>query len=125
MNNNPQIPTANNPVVEVGNRFRSVYLPGHSADVELEAILQDDLAAYGLAAVTIIAHGGPNGGYGVYWEGGQTLHLEDGTVVAHSLAEAAQLVKHLGWSTSSWIDWGAIKNVQASLLQASKQLGFF
>ncbi|MBC3186960.1 hypothetical protein H7347_10365 [Corynebacterium sp. zg-331] len=119
-NSNPQISTTNNPVVKVGNMFRSIYLPGHNTDAELTDILQEDLAAYGLAAVRIVEHGGANGGHGVYWEGGQILHLEDGTVVAHSLAEAAQPVKHLGWSNGSWIRWEAIRNVQPSLLQASK-----
>ena len=119
-----QVPTVDNPVVVVGNEHRSIYLPGHSYDSDLVAIADGDNAAYGLAAVTIVAHGGSAGGHRIYWTEGQQLHLEDGTVVAHNLVEAGQLVKHLGWTNGRYISWERIQNVQTALRSASTELGY-
>ena len=118
------IPSSDNPVVKVGSEFRSVYLPQHAYDHELQDIAKDDRAAYGLAAVAIVAHGGPTGSHGLYWARGQQLHLEDGTIVAKSLAEAADLVIDLGWSTGSSIRWDAIRDPQNQLREASMKRGY-
>lgn len=119
-----QVPTVGNPVVVVGNEYRSIYLPEHSYDSDMAAIADGDNAAYGLAAVTIVAHGGSTGGHRIYWTPGQQLHLEDGTVVAHNLVEAGQLIKHLGWSNGRGIAWEKIQNVQTALRSASAELGY-
>ncbi|MET3945307.1 hypothetical protein [Corynebacterium mucifaciens] len=124
MTNNPNVPTETNPVVKVDGELRSVYLPPHSTDSGMAAM--KELGDYGQAVVKIVAHGGPNGDRGLYWTEGQRLHVPDGTVVAHSLAEAAQLVKHLGWSTGRFIVWQKIDQHDPvkALVDASKELGF-
>lgn len=120
------IPSSANPIVYVDGEFRSIYLPPHSYNEEMAEMNKDDRGGYGQAAVTIIAHGGGNGGYGVYWTLGQKLHLADGSVVASGLHQAADIIKHLGWANPDSINWKQIpdRTFQDELAKASQELGF-
>lgn len=124
MHTEETIPTTATPVIRVGNEERSIYLPPHVTDRQMRDMAE--LGDYGQAAVAIIAHGGPTGSWGLYWTNGQELHLSDGTTIADGLAQAAQLIKHLGWSNGSRIDWNKIThgNVEEALRQAAQELNF-
>ncbi|WP_297667654.1 hypothetical protein [uncultured Corynebacterium sp.] len=116
------IPSTKEPVVYAGNEKRSIYLPGVGYDAYITAM--NGLGEYGQAAVSIIAHGGPTGSHGLYWTEGQILHTSDGAAIAHGLAEAAEIVKHLGWTNGRWINWAEIQDVENAFQKASQELGF-
>ena len=119
-----QIPSDREPVVYEGMEMRTIFLPGFALDEQLKEMENENLGVYVQAIVKIISHGGAMGSYGLYWTDGQHLHLEDGTVVARSLAEAARIAKYLNWGSKGWIEWPKLGDVPQSIRRASEQLGY-
>lgn len=81
--------------------------------------------ALGQQAAVAVAHS--DRAPGMFWSTGQVLHAPDGTIVAHDLAQAGELLSHLGWINEGQVKWPGLpldkETTTEKLIKAAKELG--